>query len=293
MKIGLALAAVAVLAAAAIWLRGVRLTARIDTPEAADAPVIPLLDIFYERGNFLDAQAAVASTKPQTGVRAVVVPHHLLASRFVADALTRARGTKYKTVVVVGPNHDNRGPDLVSSSAVSYVTPYGKILPDEKKIADLRQLFSCHSDATVFLPEHAVGAMVTQIALDFPGAKIVPVILSSRAKEGEALRLATWLAGLPADTLVVFSVDFSHYLTSDAAALKDRETATALAARDEATIGQWGNDHIDSPFTIVTMLEFANKIGAKLEIADHGNANDFLTVKAVSTTSYFEIIVSQ
>lgn len=291
-KIIFAIAAVACLAAAALWVSWERAKPLVSTAPGS-LPHIPLIDTFYERQNFFAAQALAAKIKPESGVRAVVVPHHLLASRFVADALARAAGTKYKTVVVVGPNHDNRGPDLVSSVAVAYETPSGLVLPDEEKVAQLRQLFSCRSDATVFLPEHSVGAMVPTIAQDFPDAKIVPVILSSKVGKTESDKLSAWLSRLPASTLVVFSVDFSHYLTADQAAAKDAETAAALASRDVATIGRWGNDHIDSPFTIVTMLKYANKIGAGLEVAAHANANDFLAVKAVSTTSYFEIIISK
>lgn len=258
---------------------------------AENFPSIPLLPIFYDRANFYDAQSRVTALKPELGIRAVVVPHHLLASRLVADALKRASGSKYRNIVIVGPNHDNRGLDLVASSAVSYETPFGSVESNEALVSQVRQLFGNRSDYTAFLPEHSVGAMVPTIATDFPQAKIVPIILSSKAGEPESEKLAEWLSELPVDTLVVFSVDFSHYLTQPEAEIKDKETAEAITASDIATISGWGNDHIDSPFTIVTMLKFASKIGAKASIVAHNNANDFLPLPDQSTTSYFEVVV--
>jgi AmmeMemoRadiSam system protein B len=104
-------------------------------------------------------------------------------------------------------------------------------------------------------------------------------------------KLATWLAALPADTLVVFSVDFSHYKTEEQADAYDKETTAALASRDIKKIVGWGNVHIDSPFTIATMILYAEKIGANINIVANKNANDFLPQKVASTTSYFEIVV--
>jgi MEMO1 family protein len=254
-------------------------------------PVIPLISIFYDKENFYNAEAAIKDTKPESGVRAIVVPHHLLASRLAADAFARASGTRYKTIVVVGPNHDDRGPDIVASAAISYETPNGLIFPDEEKVNEVRHLFASRSDYTSFLPEHSVGAMVPHLAEDFPGAKIVPIILSSTMNDEMSEKLATWLANLPLDTLVVFSVDFSHYKTQEQADAYDKETAAALTNRDVKKIEGWGNEHIDSPMTIATMLYYANKIGTSVNIIANKNANDFLPQKTDSTTSYFEIVV--
>jgi MEMO1 family protein len=254
-------------------------------------PRIPLISIFYDKENFYDAEAAVKNTEPESGVRAIVVPHHLLASSLAADAFRRASGTRYKTVVVVGPNHDDRGPDVVASAAVAYDAPDGVVFPDEEKVNEVRSLFASRSDFRFFLPEHSIGAMIPHLAENFPGAKIVPVMLSSAAGAAESEKLATWLAAQPADTLVVFSADFSHYLTEAQADAKDKETRAALESRDLKTIEGWGNDHIDSPFTIATMIRYAGKIGAKIDIIANKNANDLLAQKTNSTTSYFEIVV--
>jgi MEMO1 family protein len=216
-----------------------------------------------------------------------------LASSLVADALTRASGDGYTRVVIVGPNHDDRGPDVLSSSAVEYDTPAGVVLPDEEIINYFRTTFFCHADAEVFVNEHSVGAIVPFVAEAFPHAKIIPIIISSRVNDSNAKKLADWLAELPLDTLVIFSVDFSHYKTQGEADVFDKETAAALARRDASKIEGWGNEHIDSPFTIATMIYFADKIGANINVVANKNANDFLPQKVSSTTSYFEIVVKQ
>ncbi len=254
---------------------------------------IPILDIFYDKENFVNAEAMAKDTKTEVGVKAVVVPHHLLASRLVADALARAKGSNYSRIVIVGPNHDDRGADVVTSSAIEYDTPVGVVLPDEEKINLFRTAFACRAGSDVFLGEHSIGAIVPFVAEAFPNVKIIPIIISSHAGDLDARKLADWLRRLPADTLVIFSVDFSHYKTEAEADVYDQETASALMSRDNSKIEGWGNEHIDSPFTIATMLLYAEKIGANINIVANKNANDFLSQKVDSTTSYFEIVASR
>lgn len=260
----------------------------------SERPKIALHPMFYEATNFSQATVAAEQVEAESNILAVVVPHHLLVGEYMAEMLKRASGREIKTVVVVGPNHENVGMNIVSSAPIFYQTPFGDLAPEENLSARFLADFGLVATPEVFINEHSVGAIAPFIKHYWPRSKIMPIVFSSYATTRDAKAVGQWLAkNLPEDSLLIVSTDFSHYLTKTAADQHDVVTAGLIEARDIEKIMRLNNDNVDSPASLATVLIFAREQGLTTNIIHNNNSFNFLAVKPVETTSYFAITFSR
>jgi hypothetical protein len=246
--------------------------------------------MFFDQGNFNDAVASAESIKPENDIRAIIVPHHLVPSRFLAGMFKRASGRQIDTVMIIGPNHFNVGAETMTTALAEWETPYGKVKSDAVAVGKLAHSLGLGYNGEAFENEHSVGAMLPFIKYYLPRAGIVPVILSSYAGEKEAHKLSDWLKdNIDGNTLVVYSIDFSHYLAKDRADENDLVTESLMRDGEVGKILRLGNDFVDSPATLAASLLSAKDKNLRLEIVYRGNSFDFLADKPSLTTSYFGI----
>lgn len=251
-------------------------------------PKIALQPMFYDETNFSLAIKKAENIKSEKDIQAVVVPHHLLASEYIAGLLKRASGRKIDTVVIIGPNHENISQEILASTLAKWQTPLGEVIVDSSLANRFFIDFNQQTNLAPFVHEHSVGAEVPFIKYYFSEARIMPVIINSYARLGDAEKLASWLAkNLPQNSLVLVSTDFSHYLTHEIAEKNDLQTRQWINNRDVETISRLNNDHIDSPISLTTVLLLAEKMGWQTKEIYHGNSFDFSVNKPVETTSYF------
>jgi len=247
--------------------------------------------MFFEHDNFQRALAQATALTPQDDLQAVVVPQHLLASSLIAQQLKRASGRPVHTAVIIGPNHFNAGVDRVASARAVWQTPMGDVRTHDTLVAQFISELGLVDDAQVFREEHAVGAVVPFVKYYFPDAAILPIAFSSYATREDVERVSDWLTQhLPEESLVVYSIDFSHYLTREEADLKDRETRHYIEQRDVARIMTLGNDHLDSPASLSLAFQYADKRGLSTDILAVKNSDDFSETRTKETTSYFVIV---
>lgn len=259
-------------------------------PEAAPpAAVIPTRPEFYDAAYTEPAWRQV-SEEPRSGIRAMVVPHHLLAARLIARPLRSVSDRHISTVVIIGPNHDDLGGVPVITAEAEWEVPGGRVGTDPEAVAGLVAATGARRDAKVFLAEHSVGAVVPFVARAFPQARLVPVIVASTAVRSDAETLAAWIAGLGEETLVVFSIDFSHYLTEPDALRRDAETRAAILRGDVDTVLTYDSAHLDAAPVLATALLAARRLGWRTEFLDHATANDFLEIKSGSISTYFSML---
>jgi len=255
-------------------------------------PVIESTSMFYD-GNFLLATAAVKN-KPAADVRAIIVPHHLLAATYTARMFRMAAGRRVDTVFIVGPNHFNIGPTTVATAKALWRTPQGQVAVDGALVDRLADAFRIRESAPVFTGEHSIGAIIPYVARYFPKTDIVPITLSSYAGIGEAKQLAEWLSkNAGRSSLIVFSIDFSHYLSEELADREDALTRRLMVNGDIGAISRLTNDNVDSPASLMTALEFARLRGMRTDIVASGNSNRVRPEKTPSTTSYFAVAFRQ
>lgn len=255
-----------------------------------DLPVISLKESFYDKLSFWPAVKAADKIRANSDIPAIVVPHHLVPSEYIAHMLKRASGRQVDQVVIIGPNHNNIGVASIASVKASWQTPFGAVDTHASLTDDLLSTLGIKENSEAFTNEHAVGAIIPFVKYYLPQAKVVPVLLSSYAKTSDAEKLAKWLNNnLPDNSLIIFSIDFSHYLSKEEADQKDIITRELIRNRDINRIMGLNNDYVDSPASLITGLMYANYNNLKINIEKQGNSFDFLFPKPSETTSYFAI----
>lgn len=166
-------------------------------------------------------------------VYGLVLPHHIPTTLVGLTNYYRALSErqKFKNVIVLGPDHIDVGNSHISVSKQKFVTSYSELFPYKEGVDSVLSTSIANIDEKLFENEHSIGAQVLLISKFFPNINILPIAIRSDIKTEEALKLGEAIALiLDKETLLVASVDFSHYLpTSQAEMLDD---ISGLVVRD-------------------------------------------------------------
>ncbi|KKW09348.1 MAG: hypothetical protein UY44_C0003G0021 [Candidatus Kaiserbacteria bacterium GW2011_GWA2_49_19] len=208
----------------------------------------------YHRATSLDRDrfeeffsAAAPGAAVGEPVASAVVPHHLAAAAPLAVFFEMMKGQKPPVVVLLGPNHKQAGRDSIVTSEYEWKTPYGNISPASAVIQKLVVQKVVAVNETVIDPEWSVGALVPFIKRTWPSATLVPLIVKDRTPAAILEQLAQTLAGtLPPGSLVLVSVDFSHYLPYFVADFHDILSENILATGDSTRLNKAEIDSIPS-----------------------------------------------
>ena len=102
----------------------------------------------------------------------------------------------------------------------------------------------------------------------------MPLILHPDLTGGETENLADLLLQHTGDRDVfVASVDFSHYLKGRDAAKRDEVTLDAIKGKDYSRLLMMGDEYLDSPSSIVTLLKVMEKSGSgSMEVIHNSNS---------------------
>jgi len=265
------------------------------TNQTQTLPVIELNEMFYEEENFALASISAEQVQARSDIYAIIVPHHLVASTYQTQLVKMSSGREISSVVIIGPNHDNIGTNPIASVRAKWQTPFGDLSTDPELTNRFLFDFQLAPDKEAFKLEHSIGSIVPVVKYYLPQAKILPIILSSNADAIEASQIGEWLVeNLPEDSLIIISIDFSHYLTKEEADARDQITQELILNRDIEKILRLSNvDNVDSPVSLATVLHYANEKKLKTEIIHHSNSFDFAIEKPQETTSYFAITFSK
>lgn len=217
----------------------------------------------------------------------VVIPHHLAAAfeiaRFyhgLADVVTP------ETIFIIGPNHYEEGKaDIQTCLNCIYASTEGDVEVNIEMVNKLVDDGIAKAGDEYFVQEHAIFSHTPFIKNYFPEAKIVPIMVNWKMPLMEVRRLSDWLdKNLPENSLVIASVDFSHYISWEAADFHDQSSFATISNFDYDNIYDL---EIDSPSTIYTLLELMEKRGyVKAERLEHTNLGQYLSEPAVETTSH-------
>jgi AmmeMemoRadiSam system protein B len=225
------------------------------------------------------------------GARALIIPHHWVGGGLIMRGIRDLAATRdISRVVLVGPDHVNAGSAPATTTELAWQTPFGRVEPDTLEINRLAALGVVRPDPEVLAHEHSIAGIVHAIKYYLPEASIVALALRHDMTYAEVTALvAAAAAGGDEHTAVIASVDFSHYLSAPEAAARDRETLAALAGMDSALVMGYGNDHLDSPPSIVFAMEYARMMGAD-EFVVRANTNSGVLAGTLSppVTSYVE-----
>jgi len=250
-------------------------------------PVHP--NTFFEPGNFYTGE--FSESLSFTGIKGGVIPHHLVADKLIARVFNQLKSQQPGTIILIGPNHQNTGDRMITSS-LGWHTPFGVVEVDQKLLEAVCKSAPVKQNDKIMAKEHAMGNIMPFIKYYLPETKVVPLIFHHDISLDEAGALGEKLAGLiDDDTIVLASVDFSHYLTSDEAEKKDQETISALKAGNMGRIFTMNDDYLDSPASIGVLFKTMNKLEMNdFTVLNHTNSGVLLGNKNIATTSYITLL---
>ncbi len=241
----------------------------------------------------------------ETNISAGVVPHHLLAEEIIEDFFGYiSSNAEPETIILLSPDHFNAG-DIVGNLFItieSETQEFYEIKVDNPLIKNLssKNNFTPHrnkvsgaglvfSNSSVSL-DHGITNLAPFVKKYFPDSKIVPFIIPFNISLEETERFAAALNSLASlNTIVIASVDFSHYLPPSAAEFHDLKSIRTLINFEKADfkhleVDSWQALYIARAFAHLRGQEFPKIIG-------HSNSINFLENQNTDeTTSYFSVV---
>jgi hypothetical protein len=223
-----------------------------------------------------------------------IVPHHLLAGKMIACFFQALAKSSPKTIVVIAPNHNRAGLVGIHACKQSWSTKYGTLDADAKLTDKLIDELGARQSTELMENDHSISALVPYIKYYMPDVKIVPIMLHGDYSADDSIKLGGLLADEMAKTqgtVIVASVDFSHYLDSKTAFRMDEKTLDAIMSTDIRSIGMMGNDNLDSPASVIALLTAMSKNGTAVPtVLDHSISSNFTGNGFDYTTSYFTML---
>lgn len=218
-----------------------------------------------------------------------IVPHHLAAKDLIHEVFQNTSKDKYKTVVLIGPDHESIDKGKIFTTLSNWQTPTG-ILETGREITE--ELLKCSfvkEDADKLTIEHSASSIIPFINYYLKDVKVVTLVFTKQVKIEDVETLTDILyenVDLE-ETLFIASVDFSHYLNLQNADKMDLVSMEAIKNKDIDKIMSFTNDNLDSPISIVTMLKLMDKAGSSENtVLNNSNSELELKKKIEETTSY-------
>lgn len=262
------------------------------------APTCPPNDYnfraFYtDPAPFRAAIAKAASYLPSNEkLSGITVPHHLVADHLVAMGFRAASGFRYRRVIILSPDHFFEAEKPFATTARGFEDVFGPVAADRESATTLLDN-DFVEESCLFARDHGVRAVLPFVKHFFPDAKVVPVAISIKAGRADWDRMAAALESIvDADTLVVQSTDFSHYLPHHQAKAFDQQTLNVLASGSlDAIAALRQPDHADSVGALYIQAKLQRHLfaAAPLVIANE-NQQQYAAGIVSKTTSYMLIL---
>lgn len=226
-------------------------------------------------------------------VRGAIIPHHLLPGEVISGTLQQLSSPEIYTVILIGPNHYERGKTPILTETASWDTPFGTLEGDIPKAKALLMHSFASEDFDVLQKEHSITGIVPYIRYYFPNAHIVPIVVSQKITQQESSDLVSLLSSQLKDVsvVVVAAVDFSHALVSNEAKKRNAESLQTMQDRSYSTLLSYGNDHVDSPKSIEVFLRTMDAVRANhLDVLYDTDSGRLTHNFNISVTSYFGLL---
>ena len=197
----------------------------------------------------------------ETSIASGVVPHHLLAKNLIEDFFTYISSEeKPEVVVLLSPDHFNAG-GIVGDSFIT-IQPESQefcgVKVDDSLIKNLSPKNNLIFNNSSVSLDHGITDLMPFVKKYFPESKIVPFIIPFSVSLEKTNQFANSLHSLTSSkTIVIASVDFSHYLPVSAAKFHDVKSIRTLINFEKASFERL---EVDSWQALYIARAFATQI---------------------------------
>ena len=228
-----------------------------------------------------------------------VVPHHLLAKEIMVDFFSFiAREERLPdTIILLSPDHFHsaaleRGNSFISVNWESNDVKLGDLTVGSELLKELAVKIRIRQDQSAVLSEFGITNLLPLIKEYLPEVKIVPILMPADISREEVAQLVNTINQVASlQTIMVASVDFSHYLPPDAASFHDVKSIRVLLSDEEE---HFENIEVDSWQSLYAVRLFARlRKKEKPVVIAHKNSVDFLSLSPNETTSYFSVVFEE
>ncbi|MFA6983865.1 MAG: AmmeMemoRadiSam system protein B [Sedimentibacter sp.] len=235
-------------------------------------------------------------TQNEGTIRGCIVPHHLIAKDLIHEVFQNVIKDEYKTVVLIGPDHESIDKGKIFTTLSNWQTPTGILETDSVITKELLKYDFIETNNDKLTMEHSTSSIIPFINYYLKDVKIVTLVLTKQVKLEDVDIITDALSeNLDVDeTLFIASIDFSHYLNLEDADKMDLISMEAIQKKDITRIMSFTNDNLDSPISIITMLKMMGKNNnAQITVLNHSNSELILKEKTEETTSYITYLFHQ
>jgi len=215
------------------------------------------------------ADATAADVAP----KALIAPHagYRYSGPIAASAYKTLapRAGAIRRVVLLGPSHFVPFRGIALPAPGPFRTPIGDVGLDEAACAAIDGRHGVMRLPEVHAREHSLEVHLPFLQVVLPPFELVPLAVGFATSDDVAAVLDALWGG--DETLIVVSSDLSHYLSYQAAALIDDETARAIERFDEAPLD---GEHACGCHPIRGLLRVARARGLRVVPLDRRNSGD-------------------
>ena len=171
--------------------------------------------------------------KSAGAIRAVIVPHHLVAAEDDAVAIKALVGQKITNIILISPDHYNKCPTALCTVNGDYETFFGHMRASSAIVKELVASPLVTNAPALFDNEHGIYAVAPLIVHYLPSVPVTPLAISiGYWKTNKNAMLELLNAEIKEGTVFVVSSDFSHYLPYGEAEKMDALTKAVLVSGD-------------------------------------------------------------
>lgn len=231
---------------------------------------------------------------PQTETNAIIIPHHDITVSHQSSfykALAQQK-SDYDVIVLISPDHFEKGTNLIT-------IPENTIFETPEKQLELYEPLNSHltnpnNSISKFVSpssepwkiEHGIFAHTPFLKHYFPQSNFFPILLKSFSKEDEFFayeKLAEELNKvLPKNSLVIASVDFSHYQIPRMTNLHDFVSMNAIVNSEDLKYIE-----VDSPESLTVVTKFSQLRNlTKPVLINKTSTYDFIPDDFIVSTSH-------
>lgn len=217
--------------------------------------------------------------KIPTGAKLYILPHHIVAGKEIAGMLESMPVPK--RIILLSPDHFGRNSNLFSTTDKSFAFDNKIAVNDAELAKRLSAVPGMQLSDEILRLEHGVTALLPYIKHALPEASVNAIVISNMLDAEDVAPLVETLRAAVEEpgTIVIASVDMSHYLPIEMAEFHDEYTIDRLHALDiEASDAM----EIDAPGVMRTLLTLAKNAGLG-QVTIHEHTNSLTILKALVT----------